>query len=527
MSDWDYIIVGAGSSGCAVASELVKRGRYKVLLIESGGSNKSPYIRIPALLRHIDRKCYGSVPCQPDPSRRGRVEKWQHGHALGGSSSVNGMIFVRGAAYDFDRWASLGNRGWSYNDVLPIFKEMESCDQLGSTRGREGPIFVRTVRHPHPLTCAFVESAVSAGFPLNPDYNDVSQDGVSYVQLSQRNGLRWSAADAFVRPVLNQRNFRLLLNARVSRVHLDGGEATGVSYTYKGTTRVALGGRIVLCTGSVNTPKLLMMSGIGDPEELRRHGIAAHVDAPGVGHNLREHPLIRLIYRTRIPSNNLTEGVLQRLRIAGQFALHRSGPVSTAIEAIAFGKTVPTLSHSDVQIHFVTLGVRDFVAENSSPFLEYPSVTVYVNASHPRSSGRVRLASSNPNDAPLIECRLLGEDSRELRTLIGGVGIVRKIMATKPMSALVLEEVRPGSKHLSEGSLEDYVRSHTEIAYHAVGTCRMGIDPEAVVTPELKVRGVENLWIADASVMPDLISGNTNAACMMIGMKLGRQLGGS
>jgi choline dehydrogenase len=522
MVEWDYIVVGAGSAGCAVAYELANTSRNRVLLIEPGGSNRSLYIKVPALIGRIDRTADWGYMSRPDLSRAGKTEKWQRGHILGGSSSVNGMIFVRGAPHDFDRWAAMGNTGWSYADVFPLFQEMERSDQLRATRGRRGPLFVRTVDHSHPLTSAFIESAGAAGFPFNPDYNVGSQEGVSSVQLSQRRGLRWSAADAFVNPLLRKQNFKLLLNAHVDRIQLDGGKATGVALTRAERSERISGRRIVLCAGAINTPKLLMLSGIGDPAELRAHGIPVVVSAPEVGRNLQEHPLVRLLYKTRIPSNNLTEGLSQKLKIARQFLLHRSGPIATGIEAVGFLKTSPDLPHPDVQLHFVTLGITSFFGESRSPFLKCPSVTVYVNKSNPASRGRIRLSGAKPLDRPKIECKLLAEGSGDPETLLGGVGVVRKIMAAQPVRDLVEEEITPGADYVSDEDMKRYVQTQTEVAYHPVGTCRMGSDAAAVVSPELRVHGIENLWIADASIMPSLISGSTNAVCMMIGMKLGK-----
>jgi len=522
-SKWDYIIVGAGSAGCALAHELARSGERRVLLIESGGSDRSLAIRVPGLIGQIHRRCDWGYVSEPDATREGKTERWQRGHVLGGSSSVNGMIYVRGAPEDYDRWSSLGNPGWSYADVLPIFRDMERSDQPDETRGHSGPVFVRTVRHAHPLTDAFVNAAVGAGCRFNPDYNSGNQEGIAYIQFSQRRGLRWSAADAFVRPIRKMRNFELLLNTRVHRVHIARGRAVGVDVVRAGSSERIMGERVVLCGGALNSPKLLMLSGVGEPAELRALGIPVVARSPAVGRNLQEHSLVRLLYQTRIPSNNLTQGLGQKLRIAGQFLRHRSGPISAAIEAVGFLKTAAELTHPDVQVHFVTLGIASFFGENRSPLLKKPSVTVFVNKSRPSSRGRIRLASADVRDSPRIDCNLLAEESGDLETLTRGVALVRKIMATHPMRGLVETEITPGAELASEGAVMKHIRRNTEVAYHPVGTCRMGSDEHAVVSPELQVNGVENLWVADASVMPDLISGNTNAACMMIGMKLGRQ----
>jgi choline dehydrogenase len=522
MSQWDYIIIGAGSAGCAAAYELGHSGQNKVLLIESGGNNGSPCIRIPALVVKATRKFNWGYLSQPDPSRDGKADSWIRGRVLGGSSSINGMMFVRGAPHDFARWAAAGNRGWSYEDILPLYREMETSDQVNSLRGHRGALHVRTVTRPHPLSAAFVMATTKLCGPFNPDYNGESQEGVSYAQLSQRCGLRCSSADAFIKPLLRKRNVRLLLGANVDCINFNGTVATGVTFDRGGESSVVAARRIVLCAGAINSPKLLMLSGIGDAVELTRLGIKPVLNSLEVGKNLQEHPTIRLIYKTRVESNNLSGGVIQKLGIIRAFALHRQGPISTVFEATAFLRTSAGLEHPDIQLHFLAMGVMN-VGDNTSPFLGYPSVSIYVTKNYPKSRGAIRLASANPADAPLIECRLLN-DPEDVETLVLGARVVREITNTSPMRELIDEEVIPGRAHLAPEALRRYVPPHTEISYHPVGTCRMGPDPSAVVTPDLRVNGVENLWVADGSVMPDLISGNTNAACMMIGMKLGRDL---
>jgi len=522
MNSSNFVIVGAGSAGCALAYELARSGRKKVILLEAGGRDKSPYIKIPALVAHADKRYSWDYVSEPDRSRAGRSEGWVRGKVLGGSSSVNGMVFVRGAANDFDRWAAMGNEGWSYKHVLPLFQSMETSDQTGALRGRRGPLYVRTVKSVHPLTDAFVKSAVAAGFPFNADYNDTTQEGVSYIQLSQRRGLRFSAADAFIKPIRSMSNFSLRVNAHVDRILFDKGKAMGVSYRQGDAQRTILADQVILCAGSINTPKLLMLSGIGDEAELRRCGIDVVAHMPEVGKNLQEHPLVRLVFRSRISSHNLTRGVLQWLEIAAEFGLRREGAIATMLEAVAFLRTLPDLEHPDIQLHFAPMGYVE-PTDDTATLLKYPSFSVLVNKNHPKSRGRVRLASNNPNEAPRIECNLLG-DSDDLGTLVRGVSLVRKMMTAPPMADLIEAETMPGADNATDEALKRYIPGNTELGYHPVGTCRMGLDPAAVVTPQLRVNSLRNLWIADASIMPDLISGNTNAVCMMIGMKLGRYL---
>lgn len=523
---WDYLIVGAGSAGCALAYELARSGHgARILVLEAGGADRSPFIKFPAAqIRAVARHDWG-YRCRPDPSRNGAVEAWPRGRVLGGTSSINGTLFARGAAADFDRWANACADGraasWSASEVMAIFRELETSDQARALRGRCGPLRVRTVQRPHAVTEAFIRSAC-AWYPFNEDYNDVRQEGVAYAQLSQHRGLRCSAADAFLKPMLARPGVELVLNAHVHRIELANGRAVAVSYLHRGKQHRAQARDIILCAGAIDSPKLLMLSGIGDPQELVRHGIHPLIDLPGVGRNLREHPLIKLTYRARTPTYNPTGGLLQKLRFVVQFLRTREGPVSNIFEAVAFLKSAPSEPIPDIQLHFLPAGYAT-MADGVTRLLPYSSFTVLLNKSYPRSTGRVRLASAHPGDAPLIECRLL-EERADVDTLIRGIEVVRKIMATDPIAALIEQEVEPGPGVRSVTALEAHVRRRTGIAFHPAGTCRMGSDRDAVVGPDLRVHGTENLWIADASIMPDLISGNTNAVCVMIGAKLGKQL---
>jgi choline dehydrogenase-like flavoprotein len=523
MNNWAYIIIGAGSAGCALAGQLAKSGRNKVLILEAGKNDRSPFIKVPAgQFKAMQSNDWG-YHSQPDPSRNNRSESWGRGKVLGGSSSINGTMFVRGAAHDLDRWASMGNEGWSAEQVLPLFSEMEKSDQRHSLRGNNGPLWVRSVKRPHPLTDAFVNAAVAAGHDFNEDYNAHTQSGVAYAQLSQKKGLRCSAADAFLKPLLGRPNVELRLNTLVHKIHLENGRATGVTFSADGKLYTVPAQRVILCAGAIASPQLLMLSGIGDAAELAKHGIQTQIHLPGVGKNLQEHPLLRLTYKTRVPSNNLTEGITQILSIAKQYLFSHEGPISNLFEATAFLKTSAAQRYPDIQLHFVTVGMTTPEDTASDPLLNYPAVTVLLNKSYPLSRGRIRLASHLPDSAPLIECRLLENDA-DIETLTKGIWLVRNIMSAAPLKNWVDNEIKPGVDLTHNEQLRNYIRRNTELAYHPVGTCRMGIDSDAVVTPQLHVKGVDNLFVADASIMPDLISGNTNAVCMMIGFKLGKEL---
>lgn len=525
--NWDYIVIGAGSAGCALAYELAKSARNEtVLILEAGGSDRSPFIKIPATQPRASAHYDWGYRSQPDPSRYGASENWKRGRVLGGSSSINGMLYVRGAAEDFDRWSErcCNVGGWSATEVMAIFREFETSDQNGPLRGSAGPQHVTTIKHPHVVTEAFIKSACAAGYPFNQDYNGRSQEGVSYMQRSQHRGLRYSAADAFLKPLLGSKNLKLLLNALVERIEVVNGRAVAVSFLYKSKQRRETARDIILCAGAINSPKLLMLSGIGNAKELKRHSIDVVLDRPEVGCNLKDHPLVRLIYRSKIPTYNLTEGFLQKLGIVAKFIRYREGPISAGYESTAFLKTTQTEPVPDIQLYFAPLGYLGKMG-GAGRLAPYPSFMICIAKMHPVSNGCIRLATNDPNDPPLIECRLLS-DQTDVDTLVRGIGTLRKILRRDPIASLIEAEITPGVAVGSEEALREFVRAQAEVSLHPNGTCRMGVDADAIVGPDLRVRGTDNLWIADASIMPDHISANLNAVCMMIGIKLGKQLVG-
>ena len=521
--EWDYIVIGAGSAGCAAAAPLVRAGR-RVLVLEAGGSDRSWRIAIPAAVWRIQARHDWGYQCEPDPTRNGIRDPLHRGRVLGGTSSINGMLYVRGARGDFDRWAQqVGAKGaWSAAEVMPIFQALESSDQDQPQRGKNGALHVRTVRRPHRVTRAFIEAAQSAGHGFNQDYNAHDQAGVGYLQFTQHRGRRWSAADAFLRPLLNRANLKLLLHAMVERIETRSGRAEAVMFRYRGQRHRVCARDIVICAGSINSPKILMLSGIGDPQELGRHGIAVEQALPAVGQHLRDHPLVQLTYRARVPTYNLTQGWLQRAAILWRYLRHREGPIGNAYEAAAFLKLTPHSALPEVQVFFAPIGWS--AVGGRAQLTPYPAMKLVILCSHARSSGRVRLSSTDPAAPPLIEPRLL-DDASDVRTLIEGAKAVRRIMQTEPMADLVESEVTPGTSVQDDKAWQRFVGDNAEMSCHVMGTCRMGLSAAAsVVTPDLRVHGMENLWIADASIVPDAISANLNAPSIMIGTKLGKQL---
>ena len=515
---FDYVIVGAGSAGCVLANRLSADPSITVCLIEAGPRDRSPLIHMPAGVIGIvpTRHVNWAFETVPQPGLGGRRGYQPRGRTLGGSSSINAMIYVRGHRGDYDDWAARGNQGWGYADVLPVFRRSED-QQRGASEyhGTGGELTVSDLRDPLPASFAFIESARRLGIRANDDFNGAEQEGVGLYQVTQREGRRCSAAVAFLRPAEARPNLTVLTHALAERILLDDGRATAVVVRARGRReRIEAAREIVLSAGAFGSPQLLMLSGIGPSDELSRHGIPVRHELPGVGAGLVDHVDLALVYRSRNPE---LIGFTPRgaLRIAkGLWDFHRRGRgvlTSNFAEAGAFLRTRPDLDRPDVQLHFVVGMVDDHARK-----LHYGyGMTCHVCALRPRSRGSLRLNSADPAAPPRIDPNFLAEDA-DIETMLAGTRLARDIMAGAPLAPYRGEELYTGGAR-SDDELVDCMRRRSDTIYHPVGTCRMGVDAGAVVDPALRVAGIGGLRVADASVMPTLIGGNTNAPSIMIG----------
>jgi choline dehydrogenase-like flavoprotein len=512
VTGFDVVVVGAGSAGCALAGRLTEDPALQVLLLEAGGSDQALEVQIPAALHKTFRTRrdwnYATVP---QPAAAGREVFWPRGRMLGGCSSNNAMIYIRGARADYDEWAQLtGDPGWSYESVLPLFRRMEDNARGESPfHGVGGPLRVEDPRSPHPWSRAVVESAVAAGYPRNPDFNGAHQEGAGLYQLTQKRGRRWSAADAYLHPAQARPNLTVRTGARTTRVLLDGDRAIGVEYLSDGAVHQVFADQVILSGGAVNTPQLLMLSGIGPAEHLREVGVEVAHDLPGVGAGLQDHPLVPTIWNVR-SGQSLFRG--ESPAGYAQWFGRRRGPLTSNLaEAGLYTRSDDALAEPDLQFHF--LPVKYWQQARVDPDVDaFTACAVLVRV---ESRGSVRLRSADPTWAPAIDAGYL-TDERDLEALVTGVQKAREIAATGPLAGVLAEEWSPGGTRSTRAELRQSVRETLESLYHPVSSCRMGTDADAVVDPRLRVHGIEGLRVVDASVMPTLVRGNTNAPTIMI-----------
>lgn len=512
---FDYVIVGAGSAGCVVASRLSEDPSVRVLLLEAGGPDTRREIHIPAAFSKLFRSdCDWAYDTEPQTRLNNRRLYWPRGKVLGGSSSINAMVYIRGHASDFDGWAALGNPGWSFADVLSYFKKAED-NQRGASEyhGAGGPLVVSDLRSPNVLSRAFVEAGVELGFARNPDFNGAGQEGFGFYQVTQKRGARHSAADAYLKPALARPNLTVRTGAHATQVLFAGTRAVGVAYLRDGHAEEARAGReVILCGGTVNSPQLLLLSGVGPAEQLRALGIRVVADLPGVGENLQDHLEIVVGHQCTQPVS------LDRAETLGnllQYVLFRRGPLTSNVaEAGGFVKTRLDLPAPDLQYMFGPVYYLDHGFTRPKGY-GFGLVAVLLR---PQSRGRITLRSTDPLAHPAIDANYLSVDA-DLALLVEGVKLGRRLFAAKPFDPYRGPEARPGAQVQTDAEIGNHIRRHAEAIYHPVGTCKMGADPLAVVDAQLRVRGVGGLRVVDASVMPVLIGGNTNAATLMVAEK--------
>jgi choline dehydrogenase len=517
----DYVVVGAGSAGCAVAARLSEDPSVRVVLLEAGARDWNPWLHVPigyAKTMYHPTLSW-NLATEPEPELEGRRVPWPRGRVLGGSSAINGLLYVRGQHEDYDHWRQLGCTGWSFDDVLPYFRRAENQER-GESRlhGTGGPLAVSDLRDRNPLAHSFVEAAVELGFPRNGDFNGEAQEGAGFYQTTSRKGWRVSAATAYLKPARGRPNLAVVADAHSTGLVMEGRRAAGVRFRHHGAMLTVLAEReVILCGGAIASPQLLLLSGIGPAGHLQEMGIEVVHDLPAVGTNLQDHFQARLAYRVNKPvsMNTRTRSLWGQFLMGAEFAIRRTGPLTvSAGTAGLFARVLPGSATPDVQYHFLP-----FSAEKSMQQLHpFPGMTISACQLRPESRGTITLASPDPEAKARIQANYLATET-DRRCMVEGIKLGRRLAQTRALGQWVEEEIVPGAEVASDEEILTFIRRTGITIYHPSGTCRMGGDAASVVDPELRVRGIEGLRVADASIMPTVVSGNTNAPAIMIGEK--------
>lgn len=521
-SSYDFIIAGAGSAGCVLANRLSVDSKKRVLLLEAGGKDWYPWIHIPVgYFKTLHNPLTDwSYKTQPDPGLNNRAIDWPRGKTLGGSSSINGLLYVRGQKQDYDHWRQLGNAGWSYEDVLPYFKKSED-QQNGADEfhGVGGGLSVQNMRAKTEISEALLDAAEELGVPRNPDYNGEKQEGASYYQQTARNGFRCSTARGFLNPVKSRENLDIVTHALTEKVIIEDGQATGIQVSVKGkptTYNLKPGGEIILSAGAIGSPQILQLSGIGAGDLLQKFNIPVAKELTAVGQNLQDHLQIRTVYEVNVPTLNARiNSLFGRMMMGMEYVLTRGGPMSLGASQVAiFARSHPDLEVPDIQYHFQPLSAE-------KPGIEmhpFSGITMSVCQLRPESKGRIDIVSPDPKAYPEIHPNYLATP-KDQQTAIDSLKFTRKLVNTNAMKPFVVREHLPGTNIESDEDLLDCARNIAQTIYHPTSTCRMGSDDNSVVDERLRVHGIKGLRVADASIMPSIVSGNTNAPAIMIGEK--------
>ena len=519
--EFDYVIVGAGSAGCVLANRLSASGQHSVLLLEAGPKDRNIWIHVPLGYGKLFKEASVNwmFQTEPEPGLNGRSVFQPRGKVLGGSSSINGLLYVRGQHEDYDRWRQRGNVGWGYDDVLPYFKKAEDqCRGPNDYHGAGGPLPVSDWRHHDPLSEAFVKAAAEVGIPTNPDFNGAAQEGAGFFQTTTRRGRRASTARSYLRPAMQRGNLHVETEAQAQRLLFEGRRATGVVYKQNGIERTARARKeTIVASGAYGSPQLLQLSGVGPADLLKQHGISVVLDAPGVGNDLQDHMQARIVMRSKqkVTLNDVMNSPLRKIMAGAQYAALRKGPLTIAAGTSgAFFKTDPRLASPDIQIHFLPFSTDKMGEKLHS----YSAFSASVCQLRPESRGSLRIKSADPSAAPEIRINYLASET-DRTAFIEGMKILRKILKAPALAPYVIDEAEPGPSVVTDEQILEFCRQRGSTVYHPTSTCRMGNDPLAVVDQRLRVHGMEGLRVVDASVMPDLMSGNTNAPTIMIAEK--------